>query len=423
MSIAGLLLALLAPSHAQASDTFDIPLAQDTQVTIERFAATGEALVLWIPSEYGNSPQQTLTAEGLALRGLAVWIADLHSAYFVPVGRQSLESIPLEDMVHLIEIALERSAKPLILLSSGRGAALALQAARQWQKAHAGDTRLRGLILIHPHVYEGVPQAGQDAHYLPISQASNLPVYLIQPTLSGKYWHLMKTAEQLEHGGAPVFVQPLPGVTDGFHMRRDEDLTDKDKTARAALPRILAQAWRLLSHYPTPMSAAPLPPPESQAPVNANPVQGLPPYAGMPPAPAMALHDADGRLHSLSDYRGQVVLVSFWATWCPPCVKELPALQHLNDTLHTRPFTLLAVNIGEDRETLAAFLQKVPLSLTILRDANGVSVRPWRVYAYPSNYLLDAQGRIRYAGYGAVDWETPEIQHVINNLLDEAAAS
>ena len=81
----------------------------------------------------------------------------------------------------------------------------------------------------------------------------------------------------------------------------------------------------------------------------------LKPYRGAP-LPPFVLEDTDGKKHRLSDYRGKVILVNFWATWCRPCVKEMPAMQRLRTKLGEKAFRILALNVADDGETIASYL-------------------------------------------------------------------
>ena len=82
-----------------------------------------------------------------------------------------------------------------------------------------------------------------------------------------------------------------------------------------------------------------------------------------------------------------------------------------------KPFKVLAVNIGETREDIRLFLEKIPINFDVLLDSNGNAVRDWKVYAYPSNYLIDREGKIRYAYRGALEWDAPEVVATIEGLL------
>jgi thiol-disulfide isomerase/thioredoxin len=144
----------------------------------------------------------------------------------------------------------------------------------------------------------------------------------------------------------------------------------------------------------------------------------LQPYEGTPEAPKLVRPDIHGKIHELSHYRGQIVLVNFWASWCPPCVKEMPSLQRLSQRLQKNkvPFKILAINIGEERELMESFLEQVEVKFTVLLDEQSTLVKEWGVYAYPSTFLVDQNGHIRYALFGAIDWDTEETANVIRSL-------
>lgn len=135
--------------------------------------------------------------------------------------------------------------------------------------------------------------------------------------------------------------------------------------------------------------------------------------------PALILPDLQGRLHTLTDWRGQVLIVSFWASWCEPCRAELPAMtalieRHRSDGLH-----MLAVNVGESPQKIATFLEKWPMPATVLHDRNSAALKPWQVLGMPGNFLLDRYGVLRYWHLGALDWEQPQVGAVVQNLLRE----
>lgn len=148
----------------------------------------------------------------------------------------------------------------------------------------------------------------------------------------------------------------------------------------------------------------------------------LKPYAGSD-KPTLELVGLDGRPHRLGDYRGQVVLLNFWATWCPPCREEMPSMQRLRDRLRGKPFSVLAVNIGEDAATVRSFLKETEVDFPILLDAQGRTPGAWKVFAFPSSFLIGSDGRIRYTLYGALDWDTPEVVALIEGLIVGSAPS
>lgn len=138
------------------------------------------------------------------------------------------------------------------------------------------------------------------------------------------------------------------------------------------------------------------------------------------PTPALVLPDIDGRVHNLADYRGKVLVVNFWATWCAPCRDELPSLERLREALRGRPFEVLAVNVNEGEARVQRFLTEIPLRLPVLLDRHGDTPRAWKVRGLPATFLLDAEGLIRFWYLGELDWAQAKIVFVVESLLASA---
>lgn len=410
------LLFLLFTVNAYSGIAEPLLLANGAEIPVERLAGSGNAntRVLWLPSERGLSTQELAVARALARRGQPVWAADLHTAYFLPVGRSSLDQVPVADVVALIEAA-GRGMERVVLFSSGRGAALALEAAREWQLAHPGDSRLAGALLLYPNLQAGLPEPGRPPRYRPIVSATNLPLFLLQPALSARRWYLPALAEGLATGGSSVYQRLLPEVSDDFLTRRERSPAEGEMIAR--LPELLRDGLRLIAaHDEKRLAPAQL---AADGVKGGAPAAGLRPHRGDPKPPALELPDLEGATRRLSDLRGEVVLVNFWATWCPPCVREIPSLGRLQQRLQGSGFRVLAVDVGESEEIVRRFLEKRPAAFPVLLDSEGVAVKAWNVSAFPSNFLIDAAGRIRYSYYGALEWDAPEVVELIETLLAE----
>lgn len=144
----------------------------------------------------------------------------------------------------------------------------------------------------------------------------------------------------------------------------------------------------------------------------------LKPWAGGPP-PALALKGLDDATHRLADYRGKVVLLNFWATWCGPCRDEMPSIQELKDKLAGKPFVVLAVNLDEPESRIRKFLSqmKVKLDFPILLDPEREVARAWGARILPASYVIGADGKIRYSLVGELDWGHELVVSRIAELL------
>ena len=133
--------------------------------------------------------------------------------------------------------------------------------------------------------------------------------------------------------------------------------------------------------------------------------------------PALELPGVDGRIHRLAAYRGKVVLVNFWASWCGPCREEMPSIEKLRRSLRGEPFAVLAVNVGESARAARGFADSVGLGSTLLLDHDGNTARAWGTRALPSTFIVGPHGTIRYRHVGALDWSAPEVRGAITGLM------
>ena len=144
-----------------------------------------------------------------------------------------------------------------------------------------------------------------------------------------------------------------------------------------------------------------------------NPVS--PPLA----APGFTLPDMDGEMHALDDFRGKVVMLNFWATWCPPCRREMPSMQRLYEKYHERGLAVIAVNQFEDPDLVFEFTGRLSLEPTfpILFDRESRVSEQYRVKGLPTTYLLDKAGRIHFRAIGGREFDHPEVEALIESLL------
>jgi peroxiredoxin len=134
------------------------------------------------------------------------------------------------------------------------------------------------------------------------------------------------------------------------------------------------------------------------------------------PTPLLALTDQHGTNHTLAAYRGRVVLVNFWATWCAPCREEMPALQALQHTVGKERLVVLAVNYGESPEKVQQFAHHTPLDFPLLLDRHMEVAKAWKVRVLPTSFVLGQDGGIRYSAVGQLDWGDTQITTLLTTL-------
>jgi thiol-disulfide isomerase/thioredoxin len=151
---------------------------------------------------------------------------------------------------------------------------------------------------------------------------------------------------------------------------------------------------------------------------------GLVELNSRPAAPDFELADIGGKLHRLSDLKGTVVLVNFWASWCAPCRAEMPSLERLKKRVHADDFHILAINIGEGKEDISRFYFSVnpPLTFEILMDHDMSASQYWPMRGLPMTFIVDKGGRVTYVSRGARRWDTPEVTRVIESLAKDPAS-
>lgn len=139
-----------------------------------------------------------------------------------------------------------------------------------------------------------------------------------------------------------------------------------------------------------------------------------PPHVGSP-AKEFTVTDSDHTV-SLNQYHGQIVLVNFWATWCPPCVEELPSLMTLQDRMKGRGIVVVGVSIDVDGDAYHRFLKLHGINFVTVRDPEQKVAGMYGTSGWPETYVIDRQGVMRRKFVGPVDWNAPDIVDFLNKL-------
>jgi thiol-disulfide isomerase/thioredoxin len=136
-------------------------------------------------------------------------------------------------------------------------------------------------------------------------------------------------------------------------------------------------------------------------------------------APAFQLDSLAGKPVNLADYKGQVVLLNFWASWCGPCRKEMPILEQLHKQYRSKGFSLVGVNVEPNSADALTMLKSVPVSFPILFDRDSTVSKLYQVQGMPNTVIVDRQGRVRYVHRGYKPGEENEYLDQIRNLIKE----
>ncbi len=146
------------------------------------------------------------------------------------------------------------------------------------------------------------------------------------------------------------------------------------------------------------------------------PGAGLTRLPDPPPAPDFALADIDGNVFRLSEYRGRVLVINFWATWCLPCRDEMPSMQRAWEQLEAEGILLLGINVGEDEDTIFQFTADYPVDFPLLLDRDSRVIGAWAVRGLPTTFVVGPAGRIVFRAIGSREWDDPGLLAQIREL-------
>ncbi|MCV6613133.1 MAG: TlpA family protein disulfide reductase [Amphritea sp.] len=127
----------------------------------------------------------------------------------------------------------------------------------------------------------------------------------------------------------------------------------------------------------------------------------------------------EGDAVDLNQYKGRLVLLNFWATWCPPCIKEMPSMQRLQDQFSEQEFQVVAVNLAQNATTVESFLmeQEFEFTLPVYLDEKGQGFKDLELQGMPSSFLIDQQGQILETIVGGREWDEPKTVEILRSLV------
>ncbi len=138
--------------------------------------------------------------------------------------------------------------------------------------------------------------------------------------------------------------------------------------------------------------------------------------SGRSTAPEFELVDLEDKIHRLADYKGKPIVINFWATWCPPCRKEMPSMNRAWKQLKEEGIEMIAINIGEHEADILAFQDEHPIDFQVLLDPQSESLESWRVKGLPTTYIISPKGAVAYSAVGPRQWDDTRILDKIRAL-------
>lgn len=414
--------------YSYANNEFAIETSEGEEVVVDQWVAeTADApILIWLTEGYAENQSFIELTEKLQQQGNEVWSVDLMTSYFMEPSNQNARKLTGEGVRSLLEKA-QASGRPFTLVASGRMALAALRGARLWQlnnKPEQGRGNLLQVALFFPNLFDSAEKAGNEPELFPIVSASSLPITIFQPEKGTYILRLDYLVKQLEQSSSIVYIYGIKDMLDWYFVSREMDELEPGDTvpehlaqiieARDAIPKQIAQMNALWTKDDSAFVAVP----ELGAYQQKKKVIGLTPFSDIS-AHEFTLQDTQGKTYQLEDYRGKVLLLNFWASWCPPCVEEIPSMNRLSDGFDKNDFEIVSVNFKESADTIDAFMEQVKVDFPVLLDEKGEVANQWNIFAFPASFLLDKNLQVRYSVNSAIEWDEPDIQSVIQSIIDE----
>jgi len=409
---------LMCVGSVSANEPFYLPLASGEEVTVHRFPATfsdpQKPLLIWFTEGYASRKPFKHLITGLNDEGYSIWQVDLLESYFIERTPTNIRRLSGEGVAAVMRYASEKAA-PFVTVSSGRMSLILLRGARLWQlnqQPKKGMGHLQQVVAFFPNLYDAPKKAGDSPKLFPITSATSLPLTIIQPGEGTYKWKLPEVLAALDRHQSQVAVIGVPSVRDWYFIRRDPMPVEQMAGEQIVT---FFETWLKAGRVDVQDRFEPL---ETLETVKVNQqMKGLVALSERTASP-FTLNNIVGQSMALAEKKGKVVLLNFWASWCPPCVKEIPSMNRLAESFDQKRFEIVSVNFKESPETIAAFLKQVQVDFPVLMDADGKVSADYEIFAFPSSFLIDAQGKLQYSVNTAIEWDDEEVKKVVQSMID-----
>ncbi len=403
--------------YADVTDKLKLPSTEilvnthdGNDVTLYQYPAKGNDLVIWVNGN-GWHDRTMQAAMDLASKGMEVWQIDFAETLMLTSNSNFMRNLDARYVADVIDAAHWRTGKRVILLAQGYVAIPVLRGATLWQQRENHQGKLLGAVLFSPDLVTGLPELGKDPEYLPIVRNTGIPLMIYQGGLHGSEAHFARLVKELSSNNPNVYHQTLPGVTSIFY--HDENSPETLKMLQA-LPQKTSELFEIFASLPEQLATTnyiqPSQVSEARLDIKLNT------FAGNTQPLPIDLKDAHGKRFNLNDYRGKITVVNFWATWCPPCVAEIPSLNRLREQMKDQPLELISVNYADSPKKIIDFMENVNVEFPVLVDPNGKTAQKWNVIGFPSTFVIGMDGKIVYGVNAAIHWDSAEVVEALKAL-------
>jgi len=201
-----------------------IETADATEIDVRIFSAKGDKLLIGFACDQGSSKAEEKTSQALAKDGIEVWMPDMLSAFMLPKVRSSLQNIPTDGLIKVIQEA-QKTKKKIYLVASGPDTELILRVAQSWEKSHQ-DKTLGGAILMFPRLNKSKPEPGQAPDYQDVVGKTKLPLMVLEGERTPNRWGIQHLTQSLKKGGSTVYAKLIPDVRGYFFKRNDPNVPE-----------------------------------------------------------------------------------------------------------------------------------------------------------------------------------------------------
>ena len=402
---------LLQISSALSADEIIVPASEDNELTVNRFQASGQYLIVWLSPEYGFRKAHMTMAQRLSDENIEVWQSNIPESLFMTQDTGSIKQLDGKYVADIIEYAHKKTGKKIIVTGDSYASISALRGAHQWQKRKIKTPYLIGAILFTPYTFAYIPPLGLPPEYLPVVSSTNIPIMIYQSKNSGIIAQFKGLVKNLRTHQNPVYTKFIPDVMSLFYQKEPTDAMIK---GAAPIPKNITQIIKVLEKHTPPEAPIKL---TKNSTIKSGIDIYLREFSGNSNPIKLKLKTASGKLFNKSDFKNKVTVINFWATWCPPCIEEIPSLNRLSKKMQGQPFELISINYAEEREVILDFMKKVNVEFPVLLDKNGEFAKQWNVISYPSTFIINKQGKIVYGVNSAIEWDNPELISKLKSMF------